>query len=315
MWEKNPRGSCCFEGENLEKHCAQYDQKLYLFRSSNKTQSECFTYWLFAESERYLGEVSRMSKNDLLILYNKDTGDIIGPFKPVEWGERLEKGVFNEYPAQVRVKPIDQIHRIRDARSKYDWVQELMKIIKDKTLIIPEKYANKLINILESSEVVTIEELLNSPYEVSLVDFLNKNKIMFLRIDQEARNFSEYLKVKGGKRPDFLIFLEGHFHAVEVKGREVINDVFFGVLVHVTEVEKLKIFSELTSIPVHIAYIELEDEGSFHTIPIDELSSSSKKSEISGTEYYYLEHYRLIESNKIHKEKCIFCRMSKINKQ
>jgi len=38
-----------------------------------------------------LKEVDKMSKDDLLILYNKDTGDVIGPFKPVVWGETTRK--------------------------------------------------------------------------------------------------------------------------------------------------------------------------------------------------------------------------------
>jgi len=51
-----------------------------------------------------------------------------------------------------------------------------MEEIKDKTLIIPEDYAKKLLAILESSEVVTIEELLESSYEICFMDFLNEKR-------------------------------------------------------------------------------------------------------------------------------------------
>jgi|GEM_PF-4587837 len=297
----------------MEKHHIQYNgqkhgQKLYLFRCSNKTQFKCFVHGLFAESENYLREVNEMSKDDLLILYNKDTGDVIGPFKPVVWGKLLEKNIFDEYPAQVRIEPVSPLHWIRDARSKFNWIEKLMEEIKDKTLIIPEDYAKKLLAILESSEVVTIEELLESPYEIRFMDFLNEKRIMFLRIDQARWSYPNILKEKGGKRPDFLLFLEGSLHAVEVKGREVPNDEFFGVMVREKEIERLKIFNELTSIPVHIAYMESEDERGFHTIPLDELLKSNKRQGREDVEYYYLERYRFYENNEIHKENCIFCK-------
>jgi len=87
---------------------------------------------------------------------------------------------------------------------------------------------------------------------------------MFLRIDQARWSYPNILKEKRGKRPDFLLFLEGSLHAVEVKGSEVLSDEFFGVMVRAIEIKRLKIFNELISIPVHIAYMESEDERGFH---------------------------------------------------
>lgn len=78
--------------------------KGFIFRCNNKTKDEVFERMLFGEETVYLDLIRAIDASYSLFLYNTQTFEFTGPYKPVSKGElEIEKGAWGgAFKAQIR---------------------------------------------------------------------------------------------------------------------------------------------------------------------------------------------------------------------
>ena len=84
---------------------------------TKRTEQECIGRSLFGDRKQRLDYIKEISQGDTGFLLNTTTNELIGSFKALSEAQLdIEEDAWNgEFRAQVRVEPIGELKRVREA--------------------------------------------------------------------------------------------------------------------------------------------------------------------------------------------------------
>lgn len=85
----------------------------YIFRCNSKTEEEVFERHLLGEEAKFMEIFKGIKKDDYLFLYNCETFQFFGSYKPVGEGGTIEpKAWGGKFPSQVRFKDLPESTKV-----------------------------------------------------------------------------------------------------------------------------------------------------------------------------------------------------------
>lgn len=92
----------------------------FIFRCNEKTFQECLDRNLLGELEEYLPFIKQLDVGSSVFLYNTTNWNLYGTFKATSQGDKhIEPQAWGgKFPAQIRVKPIEEIKSIHIDKTK-----------------------------------------------------------------------------------------------------------------------------------------------------------------------------------------------------